>query len=385
MKDKILRNLEKLKEENLYREMPEMAEGAGKYIKLNDKEYLNLSSNNYLGLSELESVREEAKKAVDDFGTTSGASRIVTGNFSIYDQLESRMANYKNKQKSLVFNSGYAANLAVYSTLASRDTLVFSDKLNNASIIDGIKLSGAKQIRYKHNDTADLEALLEKHSNCTEKIIATDSIFSMDGDTCFLYKITALAEKYGALTIIDEAHATGVLGRGRGFAHEIGLADKVDVHMGTFSKALGSFGGYVAADEYIIDWMRNKARSFIFSTSLPPAVIGATIGSLKHLAKYPEIGGRLLDAAEDLRFYLQGLGFDTGGSSTQIIPIILGDNKRALMAKEFLMAKGLYVAAIRPPTVPVNSARLRLSLRLDILGEMDKIKSAFKALKEAGI
>ncbi len=388
MKEKILKQLEKLKEENLYREMPEMAEGAGKYIKLNDKEYLNLSSNNYLGLSELETVREEASKAIEEFGTTSGASRIVTGgNFSLYDRLEQKMASFKNREKALVFNSGYAANLAVYSTLASRETLVFSDKLNHASIIDGIKLSGAKQIRYKHNDMADLESLLEKHADHDEKIIATDTIFSMDGDTCPLYKITALAEKYGVLTIIDEAHATGVFGRGRGFAHEIGLADKVDVHMGTFSKALGSFGGYVAADEYIIDWMRNKARSFIYSTSLPPAVIGgASIGALKHLAKYPEIGGRLLDAAEDLRFYLQGgLGFDTCGSTTQIIPIILGDNRRALMAKEFLMAKGLYVAAIRPPTVPVNSARLRLSLRLDVLGEMDRIKSAFKALKESGI
>ncbi len=224
--------------------------------------------------------------------------------------LSRRWRALKNREKALVFNSGYAANLAVYSTLASRETLVFSDKLNHASIIDGIKLSGAKQIRYKHNDMADLESLLEKHADHDEKIIATDTIFSMDGDTCPLYKITALAEKkYGVLTIIDEAHATGVFGRGRGFAHEIGLADKVDVHMGTFSKALGSFGGYVAADEYIIDWMRNKARSFIYSTSLPPAVIGASIGALKHLAKYPEIGGRLLDAAEDLRFLFAGAGF----------------------------------------------------------------------------
>lgn len=385
MRDKILRELEKIKSENLYREMPGMLEGAGKYINVDGKEYLNLSSNNYLGLSELETVRDEARKAVDTYGTTSGASRIVTGNYKIYDDLERKMASFKNREKALVFNSGYAANLAVYTSICGRDTHVFSDKLNHASIIDGIKLSGAKHIRYKHNDMADLEALLEKYKDVKEKVIATDTIFSMDGDVCPLYKIVSLAEKYGAMTVIDEAHATGVFGRGRGYAHEIGLADQVDIHMGTFSKALGSFGGYVAADKVIIDFLRNKARSFIYSTSLPPAAVGATIGSLKHLAKYPEIGGRLLDAAEDLRFYLMGLGFDTGKSMTQIIPVILGDNKRALIAKEYLMEKGMYVAAIRPPTVPVNSARLRLSLRLDVLDEMDRIKQAFKDMKGAGI
>jgi len=385
MKDKIIRKLAKLKEENLYREMPNISEGAGKYVELDGNIYLNLSSNNYLGLSELESVRKEAIQAVEKYGTTSGASRIVTGNYKIYDDLERKIASFKNREKALVFNSGYAANLAVYTTLASKETIVFSDKLNHASIIDGIQLSGAKHVRYKHKDMADLESLLEKYKEHEDKIIATDTVFSMDGDTCPLYKIINLAEKYNAMTIIDEAHATGVFGRGRGYAHELGLADRVDVHMGTFSKALGSFGGYVAADEVIIDWMRNKARSFIYSTSLPPAVVGATIGSLKHLAKYPEIGGRLLDKSEDLRMYIQGLGFDTAGSVTQIIPIVLGDNKRAIMAKEFLMSKGLYVAAIRPPTVPVNTARLRLSLRPDVLDEMDIIKSAFKALKDSGI
>jgi len=385
MRDKIQKELEKIKAEDLYRKMPEMIDGAGKYVNIDGKEYLNLSSNNYLGLSSLDVVRTEAEKALKEYGTTSGASRIVTGNYKIYDDLERKVASLKNCEKALVFNSGYAANLAVYSSICGRDTHVFSDKLNHASIIDGIRLSGAKHIRYKHNDMANLEALLEKYADVKEKVIATDTIFSMDGDVCPLYKIVSLAEKYGAMTIIDEAHATGVFGRGRGYAHDMGLTERVDVHMGTFSKALGSFGGYVAADEVIIDLLRNKARSFIFSTSLPPAAIGASIGALKHLAKYPEIGGRLVDAAEDLRFFLMDLGFDTGKSMTQIIPIILGDNKRALIAKEYLMEKGLYVAAIRPPTVPANSARLRLTLRLDVLDEMDKIKAAFKDMKEAGI
>jgi 8-amino-7-oxononanoate synthase len=385
MRDKILRELEKIKSEDLYREMPDMMDGAGKYINIDGEKYLNLSSNNYLGLSSIDTLVSESCNALKAYGTTSGASRIVTGNYKLYDELERKTASFKNCEKALVFNSGYAANVAVYSSICGRDTHVFSDKLNHASIIDGIKLSGAKHIRYKHNDMDDLEALLEKHKDAKEKVIATDTVFSMDGDVCKLYKIIALAENYGAMTIIDEAHATGVFGRGRGYAHEIGLADKVDIHMGTFSKALGSFGGYVAADSGIIDYLRNKGRSFIYSTSLPPAVIGASIGALKHMAKYPEIGGRLLDASEDLRFYLMDLGFNVGVSMSQIIPVILGDNKRALLAKEFLMSKGLYVAAIRPPTVPANTARLRLSLRLDVLDEMEKIKSVFKELKGAGI
>ncbi|ADD67884.1 8-amino-7-oxononanoate synthase [Denitrovibrio acetiphilus DSM 12809] len=385
MRDKILRELEKIKAEDLYREMPAMTEGAGRYVEIGGLQYLNLSSNNYLGLSGVESVREEAEKALRQYGTTSGASRIVTGNYKLYDDLERKTASYKNCERALVFNSGYAANLAVYTSLCGRETHVFSDKLNHASIIDGIRLSGAKHIRYKHNDMADLEALLEKYKDVKEKVIATDTVFSMDGDVCQLYRIVSLAEKYGAMIIIDEAHATGVFGRGRGYAHEIGLADRVDVHMGTFSKALGSFGGYVASSEVIIDYLRNKARSFIYSTSLPPAVVGASVGALKYLAKKPEIGGRLLDAAEDLRFYLSQIGFETGMSMSQIIPVVLGGNKRALLAKEFLLSKGLYVAAIRPPTVPVNTARLRLSLRLDVLDEMDRIKSAFKEMKEAGI
>lgn len=385
MKEKIAREIMELQEDNLYREMPEISDGAGKYVEIKGKKYLNLASNNYLGLSDIKSVRDEAVNAVEKYGTTSGASRIVTGNYSLYDELERKTASYKEQERALVFNSGYAANLAVYSALASRNTLIFSDKLNHASILDGIRLSCAKQIRYRHNNMEELEELLEKNKDAAEKIIATDTVFSMDGDACLLHKIIALAEKYNALTIVDEAHATGVFGRGRGYAHELGLADKIDVHMGTFSKALGSFGGYVAADKILIDWLRNKSRSFIYSTSLPPAVVGASVGSLKYMAKNPEIGGRLLDEAEDLRFYLQSLGFDTGRSVTQIIPVILKDNRRALVAKEFLMEMGLFVAAIRPPTVPDGTARLRISLRLDVINDMELIRKAFKALKESGI
>ncbi|WP_415238482.1 aminotransferase class I/II-fold pyridoxal phosphate-dependent enzyme [Seleniivibrio woodruffii] len=394
MRDKIKKKLNELRENSLFRVMPEISEGAGKYIsveinkgfgKTEVRKYINMASNNYLGLSEIQEIKRASADAVLELGTTSGASRIVTGNYNLYDELERVTAEFKQTEASLVFNSGYAANVAVFSALADRNTAVFSDKLNHASIIDGILLSGAKHIRYRHNDIDDLAALLEKHKDEKDKIIATDTIFSMDGDVCRLRAIVELAEAYGAMTIVDEAHASGIFGRGRGYAHEAGLEKRVDIHMGTFSKAFGSFGAYVAADRDIIDYLRNKGRSFIYSTSLPPAVVAANLAALKYVEDHHDIGYRLLDAADDIRRQLQVMGFDTGDSVTQIIPVILGTNERVLMAKEFLMEKGIYVGAIRPPTVPVNTARLRMTVRLDVLDETERILDAFRALKAAGI
>jgi len=394
MRDKIKKKLNELRENSLFRVMPEISEGAGKYIsveinkgfgKTEVRKYINMASNNYLGLSEIQEIKRASADAVLELGTTSGASRIVTGNYNLYDELERATAEFKQTEASLVFNSGYAANVAVFSALADRNTAVFSDKLNHASIIDGILLSGAKHIRYRHNDIDDLAALLEMHKDEKDKIIATDTIFSMDGDVCRLRAIVELAEAYGAMTIVDEAHASGIFGRGRGYSHEAGLEKRVDIHMGTFSKAFGSFGAYVAADRDIIDYLRNKGRSFIYSTSLPPAVVAANLAALKYVEDHHDIGYRLLDAADDIRRQLQVMGFDTGDSVTQIIPVILGTNERVLMAKEFLMEKGIYVGAIRPPTVPVNTARLRMTVRLDVLDETERILDAFRALKAAGI
>ena len=385
MRDKIKKKLNELKEQNLFRTMPDISEGAGKFVNIDGMKYLNLASNNYLGLSEVEAIREASAEAVMKLGTTSGASRIVTGNYSIYDELEHKIALFKQTEKALVFNSGYAANLAIFSALADRNTAVFSDKLNHASIIDGIQLSGAKHIRYKHNDTADLAALLEKHKDIKDKIIATDTVFSMDGDVCRLRDIVELARKYEALTVIDEAHASGIFGRGSGYAHEAGLEASVDVHMGTFSKAFGSFGAYVAGDSDIIDYLRNKGRSFIYSTSLPPAVVAANLAAVDYVRDNHDIGYRLLDFADSIRSSLRSMGFDTGLSVTQIIPVILCGNERVLLAKEFLMEKGIYVGAIRPPTVPVNTARLRLTMRSDVMDEQERILDAFRALRASGI
>lgn len=384
MREKLKHELEKIKSEGLYRSLPDIDEGAGKYIISGGKRLLNLASNNYLGISEKKELTDEAQTALVALGCSSGASRVVTGNFSLYGTLEKEMAEFKGTESCLVLNTGYMANLAVIASLAGRHTAVFSDKLNHASIIDGIKLSGAKHIRYRHNDTAHLAELLEQYKSTEEKIIVTDSVFSMDGDRADLKEITRLAEKYGALTIVDEAHATGVLGCGRGLAHELGLEKRIDVHMGTFSKALGSFGAYIAGDAYITDFIRNKGRAFIFTTSLPPAVIGANLGALRWLKSNPSCGEELLKKAAAVRNALNLAGFDTAGSSTQIIPVIIGDNFKVQKAGRLLEDAGIRTGVIRPPTVPDGTARLRLSIRLDLNhDELEHVVHSVRRLKNA--
>lgn len=384
MKKKLKEELEKIKSEGLYRSLPDIDEGAGKYILAGGKKLLNLASNNYLGISEKEELVSESAAALRLFGCSSGASRVVTGNFSLYNSLEREMAEFKETESCLVLNTGFMANLAVIASIATRHTAVFSDKLNHASIIDGIKLSGANHIRYRHNDTAHLAELLEQYKDTKEKIIVTDSVFSMDGDRANLAEIVQLAERYGALTVVDEAHATGVLGHGRGLAHELGLEKRIDIHMGTFSKALGSFGAYIAGNSDITDYIRNKGRAFIFTTSLPPAVIGANIGALKWLKHNPDSGYNLLQKAENLRSALNKAGFDTADSSTQIIPVIIGDNFAVQQAGKLLEDAGIKVGVIRPPTVPEGTARLRLSVRLDLNDdEILHVVSSVRGLKNA--
>ncbi|MGE4496917.1 MAG: aminotransferase class I/II-fold pyridoxal phosphate-dependent enzyme [Deferribacterales bacterium] len=384
MREKLKQELEKIKSEGLYRSLPDIDEGAGKYVISGGRRLLNLASNNYLGISEKQEIINESAAALRAFGCSSGASRVVTGNFSLYGLLEKETAEFKNTESCLVLNTGYTANLAVIASLAGRHTAVFSDKLNHASIIDGIKLSGAKHIRYRHNDTAHLAELLEQYKDTEEKIIVTDSVFSMDGDRAHLEEIVCLAEKYGALTVVDEAHATGVLGGGRGLAHELGLEKRIDVHMGTFSKALGSFGAYIAGDSAVIDYIRNKGRAFIFTTSLPPAVIGANLGALRWLRNNPSCGEELLRKAETVRNELNEAGFDTADSSTQIIPVIIGDNFKVQQAGSLLEDSGIKTGVIRPPTVPEGTARLRLSVRLDLNDdEMRHVIYSVRRLKNA--
>lgn len=367
-----------------FRSIPDVERGADLHILWRGQSCVNLASNNYLGLSSHRSLADGAAEVLEAYGAGSGASRLVTGTYAPYDALDRAVARFKATEDAVVVGSGFAANLCALTALADRNTVVFSDRLNHASIVDGIRLSRARHVRYRHNDLDHLAVLLDRHADAGRKLIVTDTVFSMDGDVVPLEGIVRLAGEHGALLVLDEAHATGVFGGGRGLAHELGLADEVDAVVGTFSKALGSYGAFIAGDGDVIDAVRNFGRAFIFSTSLPPAVVGANLAALRLVESDASRGERVLALAEELRAYLAGLGFDTGDSATQVIPVILGGNEAALAARDLLVDYGVYAPAIRPPSVPQNSARLRLSLRADLAdADMDTVKRAFAALKES--
>lgn len=371
-----------LRNSDSYRTIPPVDDGAAREILYGGARLLNLASNNYLGLANHPDLIKASAKALARYGCSSGASRLVTGNFALAETLEAELATFKYQEAALVTGSGYAANLAVFSALADRHTVVFSDRLNHASILDGIALSGARLVRYRHLDMDHLEQLLERERRVAKKIIVTDTVFSMDGDVAPLARLVELGKAHGALTVVDEAHATGILGRGRGLAAALGLSEDVDVHVGTLSKALGSLGGFVAGRVETIELLRNRGRSFVFSTALPPAVLGASLAALRHLKANSGLGARLMRMATTVREHLAGLGFDTMGSTTQIIPVACGRNRVALHAQALLQAEGLLVAAVRPPTVPQGTARLRLSLRADLTDDdLRRLRLGFSRLR----
>ncbi|MGA2774851.1 MAG: 8-amino-7-oxononanoate synthase [Candidatus Omnitrophota bacterium] len=335
---------------------------AGKII-INNKPYIDFSSNDYLGLSQHPKLIAASCKALDKFGTSNSASRLLSGDSELHHRLEKRLAKFKNKEAALVFNSGYQANIGIISALYGKDDCIFSDRLNHASLIDGINLSGAQSFRFRHNDTDHLELLIKKErGNFKKALIITESIFSMDGDKAPLKKIVRLKEKYDCEIFLDEAHATGVFGpQGSGLAQEEGVEGKVDFIMGTFSKALGSFGAYLAASEKTIDYLINTCRSFIYSTALPPAVIAANLAGIELIKEEPGRREKILKLADYFRKGLLNCGFEIKGYS-QIVPLIVGDNLKALELAKKLQNAGFWVLAIRPPSVPKNEARLRFCL-----------------------
>ena len=349
---RIDKQLNDIRADQRLRTLPRISQDRSRYIQVDGTTLLNLASNDYLGFSISSVLARAAAEALQVYGSSSGASRLVTGNGPLYTRLEEELAEYKGTEAALVLNSGYTANLCLLSSLADRHTLVFSDRFNHASIIDGIALSGARQIRYRHNDMHHLEQLLEKHRAHPHKLIVSDSVFSMDGDLADLATLIRLKKEHRALLMIDEAHATGIFGQGRGLAHELGLEQEIDVQMGTFSKALGSFGGYVAASRQLIDYLVNCGRSLIYTTGLPPATLAANLAALRLLLDRPDIGKELNSRAEQLRLTLSTRGIDTLKSASPIIPVVIGDNEKTMQVQHLLKEHGIYVGAIRPPTVP---------------------------------
>jgi len=364
MLKRIEEELRKRKETNLLRRLdhPIDTQREGRvYIK--GKEYINFSSNDYLGLASHPKLKEAGEKAIEEMGTSASASRLLSGDLRLYHCLEEEIARLKGKESALIFNSGYQANIGVISALCTKEDAVFSDRLNHASIVDGILLSGARLFRFRHNDLAHLNWLLEKERRkYRNALIISESVFSMEGDFSPLRELVELKEKYACQMMIDEAHATGVFGEeGEGRVEKEDLAERIEVVMGTFGKALGGFGAYIACSKRMREYLVNFARSFIYSTALPPAVVAGNLVSLELIREEGFRRKELLEKAEYLRKGLKEKGVCVRGCS-QIIPIIVSDSEKAVELSKRLWERGYWTFPIREPTVPPKEARLRISL-----------------------
>ena len=329
---------------------------------LDGRDIVLLGSNNYLGLSTHPQVIAAAVEATQTFGTGASGSRLISGNNEHYTTLEANLAKCKGTEAALVFSSGYAANTSVIPILAGEDDLILSDALNHASIIDGCRLSRATKKVYRHCDVEHLKSLLSASTAFRRRLVVTDGVFSMDGDIAPLPDIYDIATEYDAMLLVDDAHGFGVLGRdGSGTVAHFGLENRDIIQMGTLSKAIGALGGYIAGSQALIELLINKARGFIFTTGLPPATIAAANAALDVMHSSPELRQRLFSHAEHLKTALINLGYTLLPSETQILPVVLGNPKRATSIAEALLAEGVFAPAIRPPAVPPDTSRLRLT------------------------
>jgi 8-amino-7-oxononanoate synthase len=353
------------------------------WIVKHGKRMLNLASNNYLGLAGDKRLVDAAMEAGSMYGAGATASRLITGNYPLYDEAERLIASWKGTEKALLIGSGYTANLGALSALLGRNDIVYSDRLNHASITDGILLSRAEHKRYRHNDLEHLEKLLREAPMSKKKLIITDTIFSMDGDKAFLCELVYLKEKYGALLMVDEAHASGIYGQnGAGLAREEGVTEHIDLHMGTFSKALGCYGAYIAGGKLLIDYLTNTMRSFIFTKGLPPSTVGSIKRAVEIVCAELPRREKVIQNGQLLRELLQAGGFCTGDSTTHIVPIIIGSNEETVRFSERLQNDGIAAIAVRPPTVPENSSRIRLTVTAE--HSADDIRLAAAIITAAG-
>ena len=373
--------LQRLNEAGLYRRLRRVSGDQGPTLILDDKEVVNFSSNNYLGLANHPALREAAKDAIDRYGCGSGASRLISGNMTLHEELEAKLAELKGTEAALVFNSGFQANIGIISTLIGQGDAVVSDALNHASIIDGCRLSHAQVYVYGHADLQQLEDCLKQASACRRKLIVTETLFSMDGDEAPLEEMVDLAGKYDAMLMVDEAHATGIYGpNGAGIVAKMGLGDRVLVQMGTLGKALGGFGAYVAGSTALCDLIVNRCRSFVFTTSLPPAVMAMAIAALDIVKKEPERRRSLWENCARLQSGLNALGYSISNSQSQILPLMVGDANECMRLSEQLLGRGIFAQGIRPPTVPPGTSRLRITVMATHSAE--QLRRALRAFEE---
>jgi 8-amino-7-oxononanoate synthase len=379
----IVAELDAIRDQALYRQLRTIESAHGPRVAYNGRRMLMLASNNYLGLASHPALKRAAAEAAERFGTGAAASRLIAGNLSVLADLEARLARFKGVEAALVFGSGYLANLGTISALAGREDVILSDELNHASLIDGCRLARARVMVYRHCDVDHLQFLLLEARAARRRIIVTDSVFSMDGDIAPLAEIVELARRHDAAVMIDEAHGVGVLGpRGAGLASALGLENEVDIQMGTLSKSLGSYGAYVAGSKALIDLLINRARSFVFTTGLPPASAAAASAAIDLIEAEPQRIKRLWDNGCYLRQELTRAGFKLGAGAAPILPVIVGAAQPALEFAEALLRRDVYVLAIRPPTVPPGTARLRVTPTAD--HTRADLEEALGALLEAG-
>jgi 8-amino-7-oxononanoate synthase len=356
------RELAALEAKGLRRALEPLAGAQGAVVEVGGRRLVNLCSNDYLGLAADARLVEAAAASARREGAGAGAARLVAGDLPVHGALERRLAAFKKTEAALLFSSGYHANAGVPAVLADREDAIFSDRLNHASIVDGCRLSFARTIRYPHCDVGALARLLAE-TKARRRLVVTDAVFGMDGDAAPLGAIAELCERHGAMLYVDEAHATGILGpTGAGWAEAEGVTGRVDALMGTLGKALGSFGAFVAGSTRLTDWLTSRARTFIFTTALPPAACGAALAALDILAAEPERRSHLDTLARRMRAGLAELGFDMARVVAPIFPVVLGDEATALETSRRLRERGYFARAIRPPTVPAGTSRVRVTL-----------------------
>ena len=383
-------NIQYLKDNGLYNEIDTVEGANGPEITIAGKRYINLSSNNYLGLATNEDLKQVAKDAVDKYGVGAGAVRTINGTLDIHDELEETLAEFKGTEAAVAYQSGFNCNMAAISAVMNKNDAILSDELNHASIIDGCRLSKAKIIRVNHSDMDDLRQKAKEavESGQYNKVMyITDGVFSMDGDVAKLPEIVEIAEEYGLITYVDDAHGSGVMGKGAGTVKHFGLQDKIDFQIGTLSKAIGVVGGYVAGTQELIDWLKVQSRPFLFSTSLTPESSAAIIAAVRKLMNSTELQDKLWDNANYLKDGLKKLGYDIGDSETPITPVIIGDEKKTQEFSKRLKDEGVYVKSIVFPTVPRGTGRVRNMPTAAHTKEMlDEALSAYEKVgKELGV
>lgn len=373
-----------LKKEGVYRVLPINYGPCSNVIDLNHRSVVNLSSNNYLGLANHPRVKQKAIEAIEKYGVGAGSVRTIVGNQDLMETLENLLAEFKQEEAVVCFQSGLTCNLGTIPAIVQPGDLIISDSLNHASIIDGVRLAKADKAVYKHSDMIDLERILkEKREQYHQVIIISDGVFSMDGDLAKLPAIVKLAEQYNALVYVDDAHGSGVLGHsGRGTVDHFGLHGKIDFIVGTLSKAIGVVGGYVATKKNVKEWLLHRARPLLFSTAIPPMALGAIIESVKMLMESDEYTKKLWDNARYFKQGMHTLGFDIGHSETPITPVMIGEEAKTMAFSKALLDEGVFVSGIVFPTVPLGTGRLRVMI--SAMHEKKDLDFALEAFAKVG-